>query len=640
MKGPAQLNERIPVPDTSQKHQPGTDVHQEGGVQYQDFYRDIALLAFPTPTNGVVSKEVLVDLTSRLGADGVLHWPVPPGNWVVQRIGYTPTGSSTRPPVAGGSGLECDKLSCEATDAQFAGMLARLIAAAGPLAGKTLTATHIDSWEVGGQDWTPRFRAEFLKRRGYDPVPWLPSMLGARREKAGQKLLKYPLHVGGAALAGRFRWDFQQTISELLAENYAGRLAELAHAHGLRLSIEGYNLRQFGDEATYAGAADEPMSEFWTPSEYGTQPTLLKGRQMASVAHTMGKSVVGAEAFTSGVAEMWKQHPATIKALGDRQFSQGINRFVFHRYAHQPYLDRAPGATMGPWGLHYERTQTWWEMSGAWHEYLARCQFLLRQGLFVADLCYLRPEVPNQTYFTPNPAPPNGYRYDEISAEALIQRMSVIDGRLVLPDGMSYRLLILPPTKTMTPRLAQKLLELVTAGATVVAMGAPPQGSPSLEGFPAIDARVGKLGRDLWGDCDGRKITEHHLGRGRLLWGQPLGQVLADLGASPDFASTAELNWIHRQTTDANIYFIANPSNTLRNAVCTFRVADKQPELWDPETGQRRDLPQFARTPVSSRARWRSFPRCFRPRNPPASSLSSAPATIRPARMKSRRADA
>ncbi len=385
---------------------------------------------------------------------------------------------------------------------------------------------------------------------------------------------------GDPATAGRFRWDFQQTISELLAQNYVGRLAELAHEHGLRLTLEGYDL-PFGDEATYTQRADEPMTEFWAT---GSTENATKGRQMASVAHIMGKTIVGAEAFTSDDSEQWKFHPATIKALGDYEFCQGVNRFVIHRYAHQPYLDRFPGATMGPWGLHYERTQTWWEMSGAWHEYLARCQWLLRQGMFVADLCCLRPQLPDQTYFTPAPEVPAGYKFDECSAEALIARMSVENGRLVLPDGMSYRLLVLPQNDTlMTPALAEKIKELVVAGATV--FGPRPTASPSLTDFPQCDEQVASLAAEVWGDCDGKTVTEHAFGKGRVVWGQSLKTVLAQLQTPPDFTSSVKLNWIHRQVGDTEVYFVANESAAAVEAECHFRVKGLRPELWNPETG-------------------------------------------------------
>jgi len=239
---------------------------------------------------------------------------------------------------------------------------------------------------------------------------------------------------------------------------------------------------------------------------------------------------------------------------------------------------------MGPWGLHYERTQTWWEMSKPWHEYLARCQFMLRQGLFVADLLYLRPESPMQSKFTPAIAPPSGYRSDEISAEALLARVTVKDGKLILPDGMSYRTLVLPPVKAMTPALVKKIKTLASEGATVVVTGARPKTSPSLEGFPKCDAIVAGLTQEIWGALDGKNVTKHALGKGKVVWGQPLGKVLADLKTPPDFASDTALNWIHRRTADADFYFVSNPAKTSIVAHCEFRAAT-HPEIWNPETG-------------------------------------------------------
>ena len=577
--GPANLSIVLPQPDTGgKKRHDGLD----SSVKYDDYYRDVAVLAFPEPVNGVIPRAAVVDLTARMGADGRLDWQAPAGNWLIERIGHTTTGSSTRPPVVGGNGLECDKLSREAIEVHFTNMIGRLVAGVGK-GGPAFVATHIDSWEVGSQNWTPKLREEFLKRRGYDPLPWLPCLTGSVRETVKGKAVTHFLHdVDDAATANRFRWDFAQTVAELLAENYSGHFAELAHTNGLRYTLEGYDL-PFGDEATYTARADEPMSEFWMNTPWAKEKTDRKGVQMASVAHTTGKIIVGAEAFTSDDHEKWMQHPATIKALGDFEFCQGINRFVIHRYAHQPYLDRAPGATMGPWGLHYERTQTWWEMSTAWHEYLARCQYLLRQGKYVAELCYLRPENPNQTYFTPVPPPPAGYHYDEISAEALIERMSVQDGRIVLPDGMNYRVLILPDRTTMTPALARKLKQLVADGATV--FGPRPKTSPGLQDFPKCDEEVAAIGNEVWGDCDGQHITAHTFGKGSVNWGDSLkDDVLAD--RQPPFVSDVPLNWIHRSATNAEIYFIANGSTNTVTAHCDFNEGEREAEIWNPETGE------------------------------------------------------
>jgi hypothetical protein len=551
------------------------------------YYRDIAVRAFPSPgayridniqvkacyqvgfpgppeqaelpPEELIAGDAIVDLTGKMDEGGRLLWDVPAGKWTVLRFGHTSTGVQNHPAPATGRGLECDKLSKKGIEANFAGMMAKLIDDAGPLAGKTLMATHVDSWENGAQNWTDAMRDEFRKRRGYDPLSYLPVMTGRVIE--------------GLEVSERFLWDLRQTISELVVENYAGHLHDLAERYGMRFSIEAYGGPC--DDVPYAGRADEPMSEFWIGG--GALPTC---KEMSSAAHVYGKPIVGAEAFTATDQERWREHPASIKALGDRAFCDGVNRFVFHRYAMQPWLDRRPGMTMGPWGIHYERTQTWWDLTPAWHEYLARCQHMLRQGRFVADICYLRPEAAPQSYV---PRHPKGYDFDECSAEAVLTRMTVENGRLVLPDGMSYRLLVLPDTRVMTPPLLRRIEELVRAGAIIV--GPPPTRSPSLDGYPQCDEEVRQLAGAVWGDCNGATVTEHRYGEGRAIWGLPPETVLHEMGVQPDFTSPAGFHWIHRAAGDGDIYFVASPHEQPVTATCTFRVQGKRPELWRPDSG-------------------------------------------------------
>jgi hypothetical protein len=492
------------------------------------YCEDIAVLAFPTPAEyriediqakaAFIRQEVpfkklpeplsadktiprgsVLELTAQMAKDGRLVWDVPPGKWSVVRFGHTPTGKDNHPAPLDGRGLECDKLNPKAADAMFEGLMGKLVADSKPLAGKTLVATHIDSWEVGSQNWTLAFREEFRRLRGYDPLPFLPVMTG--------------LVVDNLEVSERFLWDLRQTISELVVQNYAGRFRELAHQHGLRLSIEAYD--GCCDDMTYAGQADEPMGEFWSWS-FGSGADWCT--EMASAAHIYGKPILGAEAFTATDKEKWLGHPGGIKALGDWAFCEGINRFVFHRYALQPWRDVKPGMSMGPWGLHYERTETWWRQSKAWHEYLSRCQFLLQQGQFVADVCYLEPEASPYRFRAPptpgNPAHRPAYNFDGCTPEVLLSRMQVKDGRLVLPSGMSYRVLVLPDVETMTPKLLRKVSELVKAGATVV--GPAPARSPSLSDYPQCDAEVQKLTRELWVGRAGEGATA--FGRARVIW--------------------------------------------------------------------------------------------------------------------------
>jgi hypothetical protein len=592
-------------------------------TQWENFYRDVAVLAFPTPegayrisdadekalyyrdpfssmagvkpflpaparfpllaSNQCIGADAVIDLTAKLSPDGRLDWDAPPGQWTIMRFGRTLTGQTTRPAPMPGLGFETDKFAASALDAHFAAFPGKLISELGPRknSGRGLTMLHFDSWEMSSQNWSEHFRAEFQKRRGYDPLKYLPAYSG--------------LVAGTPEITERFLWDVRQTASELVIENQARRLRQLAHEHDLRLSIEPYDLNPAGDLALGA-EADVPMGEFWAEGDgFDTAYSCLEA---VSIAHTHDKPVVGAEAFTAAGQFSWTRHPGSMKDQADWAFAAGINRLTFHRYQHQPWIHRVPGLTFGGYGTQYERTQTWWEMSGPWHQYVARCQYLLRQGLPVADVLYLTPEgaphvfrpPPSSLAGTETMPDRKGYNFDGIDPATLIRRVKVRGGKLVLPGGTSYRVLVLPEMETMTPELLAKIRDLVKAGAAVI--GSRPQKSPSLVNYPRCDAEVKRLADEIWGGAPPAARTND-------VFVPPypdyttVANRLAAMSVPPDFASSRPLRCAHRHLKKAEIYFLSNPSNALQEVTCAFRVAGHQPELWDPITGQARLLPEF-----------------------------------------------
>lgn len=568
------------------------------GETRRDFYRDIAVLAIPTPADdtkriadihakagydprygmapepaefpaaAITRRDAILDLTAKLAPDGTLTAELPAGNWTILRLGYTTTGKENAPAPDSGRGLECDKLSRDGLDAHWKGMMGPVIADLGPLAGKVLNNVLIDSYEVGHQNWTESFREEFTKRRGYDPLLLLPTLTGRV--------------VDSSEVSERFLWDFRRTIADLFADNYYSYFAELCHKNGLKASIEPYD-GPF--ECFLAGRdADIPMGEFWIGG--GTQPSC---KLAASIAHTYGRPIVGSESFTAGPDQgRWLNDPSSLKAIGDLIYTVGINRFIIHRYAHQPWMDVFPGMTMGQWGTHFERTTTWWNQGGDWVKYLARSQFLLQQGRFAADVCYLAGEgAPNDAPFRQE-LKSRGFDYDSCNTDVLFRLARVEDGKLVLKDGMSYRVLVLPDTRWMTPALAEKLRQFVRDGLTVI--GPRPLHAPSLTNYPASDGDLAKIAQDLWADCDGAKVTEHTLGKGRVVWGQLPEQVLASMKVQKDceFSSpmgTPRMAWIHRTLGDREAYFVSNQADRSHVVDCTFRVSGQQPELWDAQRG-------------------------------------------------------
>jgi len=534
----------------------------------------------PFSAADVIAHGSVLDLTKYLGADGALRWDVPDGEWTILRVGYTPTGATNHPAPKEGRGLECDKMSKVAAQAHWDGIMQRILDHLGPLKGKAFNNVLIDSFEVGSQNWTPAFREEFLHRRGYDLLTFLPAFTG--------RIIDSP------EVTDRFFWDIRRTIADLITENYFGYFAEMAHRNGLMLSVEPYGNGLFEDLACGA-PADINMGEFWV--DYTDNPSI---KLAASVAHTNGQSIVGAESFTASPENgKWQNHPYSLKAAGDKIYTRGINRFIFHRYAHQPWTNVVPGMTMGRWGFHFERTLTWWDQGVAWIDYLTRCQYLLQQGKFVADVCYYTGETAPSTLTSGMKGDlPDGFDYDGCSTDVLL-KMSVKDGRVALPDGMSYGLLVLPQDGEMTPPLVAKVGELVKAGATII--GQKPSRSPSLTNYPACDAEVAKLAELIWGNCDGKTVTEHVYGQGRVIWGKSVADVLRDKKIAADFQTSDQPDQdgklpviaIHRRADVTDIYFVSNQKTVPWKTNATFRVSGKLPELWHPDTGKVEPAPAY-----------------------------------------------
>ena len=624
VKGPQSFAALLPIPA-----QRSTQWH----TMASPFYEDVAVLAFPSrkpliadinekalffrdpfsskpgvkpylPTSakyvepgptGVIQPNQIVDLTKQLKPDGSLAWKVPAGEWTIVRMGRRTTGASSRPAPSTALGLESDKLDAKALQDHLSHCVGILLDKTSPRAKEHgLTTLHMDSWESGAQNWTPALLDEFKKRRCYDARPWLLAYTG----RAVDSLEK----------SERFLWDLRLTAQELVLENHAGVVSKYAHQAGLSLSIEPYDMNPAGD-LDLGEVADVPMAEFWN-NTYNSSFSVF---ELASVGHVMGKPIVSAESFTSTGA--MDAYPWSLKNQGDWAFCAGINRFVFHTFAHQALGDAyKPGMSFGPYGVHWHRNQTWWPMVSAYHSYLARCSQLLRQGVAVSDVLYLTPEGAPHVFVPPASAldgagskmpDKKGYGFDGCSPKILLARAEVKDGLIAFPGGSSYRLMVLPQVETMTPALLAKIRDMVQAGATVV--GTPPLKSPSLAGYPACDGEVQALAKDLWGGMDAPKVaTKRSYGKGVIRWGGELSgsqslypsyeqtaSLLKELGVKEDFATTGPVRYGHRRAGERDIYILANRTGNAIKAECSFRVGQGSAQLWDPVTGEERPLPHF-----------------------------------------------
>ncbi|HET9824555.1 MAG TPA: glycosyl hydrolase, partial [Chitinophagaceae bacterium] len=525
------------------------------------------------PTNNDILFSDVIDLTDKLNADGSLSWTVPAGDWNILRFGYSLMGINNHPASPEATGLEVDKLDPSAIKRYFTNYLDQYKNATGGLMGSKGGLQYVitDSWEAGAQNWTSNLPQEFRKRRGYSVIPWLPVLTG---------------HIVKSAAASEgFLFDFRKTLAELVAEYHYDGLTKILAERGMKRYSESHESGRalIADGMDVKRTAAIPMSALWVPNPFINQndqtPHTVDIRESASVAHIYGQNLVAAESLTAlGIGgNAWSYCPENLKPSVDLELASGLNRFVIHCSVHQPVDDKIPGLGLGPFGQWYTRHETWAEQATAWNAYLSRSSYLLQQGKFIADIVYYYGEDNNITnLFGKNPpAIPQGYNYDYINADALIHLLSIKDGKLVTPSGMSYRVLVLDSNAVnMSLPVLRKLRDLVKAGATIA--GIKPLSTPSLSDDQNEFTR---LVNEIWNSSN-PKVSS----------GKSLADLMREINLLPDFSydkpqNDTRLLFVHRKMADRDIYWVNNRNDRVEDALVTFRITGKVPMLWHAESG-------------------------------------------------------
>jgi hypothetical protein len=583
VSGPAAVALDLPFPELPATNRAGKNVYIEKKADgLPVFYKDVAVLAVPVPGEGTIpAVSRVIDLSGRVDEGGRLTWQAPEGKWEVSRFVCANTGEMLKCPSPNSKGLSMDHFNPEATAFHFNYFLERLQEKLGDIGRTPIKYFYLCSYEVVGFVWTPRMLEEFEARRGYDMKPYLPVLQGRTLESE--------------EISERFLYDYRQTLSDLLIENLYLKGREMINPFGIKLCSEsggpGAPVHNVPVDALRAlGVLDIPRGEFWNKhqrfDEQGFDVMQLV-KEISCAAHIYGKREVQGEAFTSFLH--WQEGPAELKPLADRAMCEGLNRFVYHTSPHTTPDAGIPGYVYHA-GTHFNSTRVWWPKSRAFTDYLARSCFLLQQGNFVGDvLYYYGDQAPN--FVKPKHVDPSlgfGYDYDVTNSEVILTRLEVRDGRLVLPDGQRYEILVLPDQDHANPEVLEKIESLVQRGATVV--GPKPSRSHGLKDHARKDARVREIAGRMWGACNGITVTENPYGQGKLIWGKTLKQVMLERGMGPDFSfdsrsDSTDLDFIHRRTANAEIYFLSNKRKESERIDGIFRVKGKIPEIWDPETG-------------------------------------------------------
>jgi len=523
--------------------------------------------------------------------DRLIEWEVPRGTWNVISFFMCNTGQPLMVPSPNSRGLIIDHLSRRATKTHFDTIFKRLNRISTP--EYRMKFLEVDSYEVWeATDWTPGFIEEFKTRYGYDPLPFLPLLQG--------------YHSKDSLIGKRFLNDYHRLVSDMIIENHFAQSSEMAEKEGMLMFAEaGHGGSARVDPLKALGNSDVPMGEFWNRQRFWVT------KEAASAAHIYGKKVVASESLTGW--NNWQHGPTDFKQLCDIAFCEGLNQIVFHTFAHNPEIAGKPGFAYHA-GEHINVNTTWWEMSRPFMDYLGRCSYMLRQGNFVGDAClYYGDQAPNlvpskridpnikpifnetQCLHCGQPKPVNpgnlpGYDYDYINAEIITSALTVNNGKLMLPSGQSYKLMLLPDRDDISLDVLKSLEKLIYDGAVVI--GRKPVRTTSLKNYPDCDLEVKKIADKLWGNCDGQKILSNKYGKGTVYWGKSVKEVLEELKVPPDFEvkgidnSDRHIDYIHRQTETEDIYFVSNSKPVAEKLTCVFRVDNNRiPELWDAETG-------------------------------------------------------
>lgn len=517
----------------------------------------------------------VIDLSDKMTADGTLTWDVPEGEWTVLRTGMTPTGVVNEPACPDATGYEVDKLSRKHAEEHFDAYIGEILRRIPADERKSFKLLVQDSYEVGGQNFTDDMIPVFKERYGYDPVPYLPVLSG--------------VVVGSQHDSDAFLWDLRRLVADKISYDYVGGSREVAHKHGLTTWLENYGHWGFpGEFLQYGGQADEVGGEFWADPPLGD----IENRLATSCAHIYGKKLTSSETSTSA-GPSFVRTPSSLKQRMDRFFTYGVNNTVLHLYISQPSEDRLPGSNAW-FGTEFNRNNTWFKHMDLYTQYIKRCNYMMRQGWYQADVAYFIGEDAPRMVGIMEPWIPAGYQFEHMNAEVIMRDMTVKDGMLTLPHGVQFKVLVLPRRlKTMRPELLEKIERLILDGAIV--MGPAPERSPSLQNQPEADRRVKEMAARIWGDVDGVNVKQRRYGKGMICDGLDFETLFAQLGYVPDCKVPDGMNVYHghQKDGDTDIYILSNQDNRALTMDVAFRVTGKQPELWDPVTGVIRKLPAF-----------------------------------------------
>lgn len=483
------------------------------------------------------------------------------------------TGMQVKRPAVGAEGYVLNHLDRPATERYLKNVGDRLLQAFG---SNRPYAVFCDSLEVYNQDWTPDFLEEFKQRRGYDLKPYLPALIA----DVGPKTYE-------------IRRDWGKTLTELYNERFLQPLHDWAKRNNTLLRVQNYGL----PAVNLAGNANVDLSE-----GEGAQWRVVRGTRWASSAnHIFGRTVTSSETWTWLHSPVFRATPLDMKAEADRHFLMGINQLIGHGW---PYT--AEGVEYPGWRFYaaavFDEKNPWWIVMPDVASYLQRVSFLLRQGAPVNDVAVYLPNDDGWASFKKGDPHlieilrdrvgtdvigailDSGYNFDFFDDDILLKNGRIEQDRLVLGSAR-YRVVVLPNVERISLETMRKLDQFARNGGIVIATRRLPGIVPGLKATDAEQAELRELTNRLF---KGDSAKAHFLENEKEQLGRQLTALL-----QPDMSlnvQVSDIGFVHRRTSEADVYFIANTSNVPQTVQATFRVTNMQPESWDPFSGKVAEL--------------------------------------------------
>ena len=539
----------------------------------------------------------IVDVTDKVGEDGILRWDASGNTWQLYGVFNDKTRRKVERSSPGGEGWVADHFSKKAIGDYFKAFDEAFARSGAPMPRMFFN----DSYEVHRADWTPEFFPEFEKRRGYKLENYLPTFTANDTTELSRRVIS----------------DYRLTIDELLKDNFVSPWLDWVHTKGSKVRNQSHGSP--GNLIDIYAMVDVPECETFGRTAFDipglqvdsgmrlndSNPAVLKFA--SSAAHITGKTLTSAETFT-WLTEHFRTALSQCKPEIDQMFASGVNHVFFHGSPYSPKEAEWPGWRFYA-SVNMSPTNNIWRDVPAFFEYITRCQSFLQEGAPDNDFLLYFPiydfwndyrntqlmpfSIHNMVRMIPEfnrtvaDIMALGYDLDYIS-DTFITSLRLENGELVTSGGTHYQALIIPNNRYMPQETLENILALVEQGATVVFADRYPADVPGLKDLEQRREKMQTLTARLPESNFGETANVYEFGMGRLIMGSDYETLLGATEVEPEpFKTQFGGQYNRRAHKDGHIYFLTMLHNETIDGWVHLAKPAKSVMIFDPMTGEK-----------------------------------------------------